>query len=130
VCLVFYVRPISEPVLSGDGLPSVLQREAVIHDFVGGVADQLRMPTRDLRDHCTVASLMPFENALSLPVKVVTDWKAAHCVRKQITVESFDFSDLIADIYWLCSLAHASDFRRYGRHSPSAVPSGLASTTL
>ena len=77
--------------------------------------------------------LVGLDNSVRLPVELVTNRKLAKAVREEITMKSFDFPDLIADIDGLCCFAHLTRTLLsvcYGRHSPSAVPSGLASTTL
>ena len=55
-----------------------------------------------MRNHRTVASFMPFENSVRLLVELIANGKLAKAVREQITVQSFDFLDLIADIHGLC----------------------------
>jgi hypothetical protein len=49
------------------------------------------------------------DNSPRLAVELVTNRETANSVRKQITVESFDFPDLIADIDRLRRIAHLID---------------------
>lgn len=72
---------------------------------------------------------MSFGDPVRLPVELVPDRQAAHLVGEQITVESFDLPDVIADVHWSLDFAHAPSGGR-GRHVPSAVLSGRARTTL
>lgn len=72
------------------------------------VAHQLGMPASDVRDHRSVAGFVSLGNAMRLPVKLVTNGKLAESVPEQITVKSFDFLDLIADIHGLRRFAHWS----------------------
>jgi hypothetical protein len=87
------------------------------------------MPAGDERDQRPVAHPVSFGDPVRLPVELVSDGQAGHGVGEQITVESFDLPDLIADVHWSLDFAHAPSGGR-GRHVPSAVPSGLARTTL
>ena len=94
-----------------------------------GVADQRGMPAGDVRDHRTVPRPVALHDPVGLTVELVSDRQASHGVREQITVEAFDLPDLIADVHGSLGSAHAPSVG-WGRHVPSAVPSGLARTTL
>ena len=87
------------------------------------------MPAGYVRDHRTVAYLVRFHNPVRLPVELIPDRQAAHGVGMQVTVEAFNLPDLLADVNGLLSFVHSLSVRR-GCQFPSAVPSGLASTTL
>jgi hypothetical protein len=76
----FNIRPIGEAEFPGDGLPSIVQREIVVHDVVSRVSHQFGMPTGDVRDHRPVASFLRFDNPVCLPVKLLTNGKSAKTV--------------------------------------------------
>jgi hypothetical protein len=57
-------------------------------------------------DVISVARLVTFDNSVRLLVELFPDRQAAHRVREQITVKSFDFPDPIADVHGLCRSAH------------------------
>jgi hypothetical protein len=67
-----HVGLVSESLLLGDGPASIVQRKVAAYDLVGRWESQFLMTAGNVRDHRPVASFVSFDNAMRLPVELVT----------------------------------------------------------